>query len=72
MENKNKPGCKARLIGTGHAEGLGGNANATPGGDMKRSFRHLQRVNRRRSLTDWMGGWMDVFSYFWRARAGWT
>lgn len=52
MENKNKPGCKARLIGTGHAEGSGGNANATPGGDMKRSFRHLQRVNRRRSLTD--------------------
>lgn len=56
MENKNKPGCKARLIGTGHAEGSGGNANATPGGDMKRSFRHLQRVNLRRSLTDWVDG----------------
>lgn len=55
MESISKPGRKVRLIGTGHAEGLGGNANATPGGDVKGSFRHFQRVNLRRSLAGWMG-----------------
>lgn len=68
MMYRNKPGCKVRLIGRGHAEGLGEKATVTPGGDTGRSFSGFQNINLRHRLA----GGTDVFSYFWRAHAGWT